>query len=321
MPNQTPKENSSKRKVQKKEWSVKNLAESVRNYKRSEREQRDLERFCEASIRYQDVCRSLNRNYSIDGRKLLFDSSYDAHMRKHFRVMNAMYREFVEKRYMGGVIYDLGCGTANCEFIGSPLLASIPDTHSTLIGIDNSPMVLLNACKKIEKLYHFVEYLKKKGIMLDSLYNQMLTSIEVKFYQKDILDLDDIVIQEGAPDTVMVSYCFHWLNGFDCAKKAIKKIHSVLKEGGYFISIEEWPLNIGFNGSPINEFIKENTRQMLLEEELYPLIRQNGFVDVGDTIIYNIDKFDSKGVLEYQKLRYGSFNPNHEMYGKVFRKV
>ena len=267
MLNPTDKENSLKRKAKKKEWNVRNLVEALRNYNRSKTEQRDLERFCEASRRYQEVSRSFNRIYSLDGRKILLDSSYDAHMKKHFKVMNAIYREFVEKRYMNGVIYDLGCGTANFELIGSPLLANIPDTHSTLIGIDNSPLVLLNACKKIEKLYHFVEYLKKRKIIPNSLYKQMLASVEVEFYQKDILDLDDIVAQEGAPDTVIVSYCFHWLNNkAGCAKKAIKKIHSVLKEGGYFISIDEWPWNIGFNVDPIKDFVRENTKPIQLKE-------------------------------------------------------
>lgn len=322
MPNPTDKENSLKRKAEKKEWNVRNLTKALRDYNRSKTEQRDFEGSFEANSRYKDVCRSLNKNYSIDGRKIQLDLSYDAHMKEHFRVMNAMYREFVEKGYMGGVIYDLGCGTAHYELIGSPLLANIPDAHSTIIGIDNSPIVLLNACKKIEKLYHFVEYLKKKGIMPNFLYKQMLTAINTKFYQKDILDLGDIVAQEGAPDTVIVSYCFHWLNNkAGCTEKAIKKIHSVLKEGGYFISIDEWPWNIGFNNFLITDFVRENTKPIRLEEELYQLIRQNGFEEVGDTIIYNIERFDPKGVLEYQKLRYGTFTPKHEMYGKVFRKV
>ncbi|MBI4981308.1 hypothetical protein HZC30_07195 [Candidatus Woesearchaeota archaeon] len=77
--------------------------------------------------------------------------------------------------------------------------------------------------------------------------------------------------------------------GKDVVEKMVKDIHRHLEKGGHFISIEEYPLRIGFEQDPINRYIQENTEQIDLEGKLYPLIRSKEFVDAEDTICYDID--------------------------------
>lgn len=265
---------------------------------------------------------NLKRNFKryfehLDEGKRKFELSYSKHMGDHFKVMDTLLADYFEKGYLKGTIFDLGCGTTITDWIFL-LRFYFEEAENRLIGVDSSPYMLVHGLVNHFYMDALVGLMKESFSRLPedkrdewSFFYQA-NAPRMNFYQQNMTQLDQIVEKEGQPDTIMISYCFHWLNKTEgLVEKMAQDIHHHLKKEGYFISIEEFPLNIGFEKDPAVEYVKENTNPFSRDEELYPLIEAQGFEPI-DLIIYNIDR--------QEKLEPGTFSPQHEMYGRVFRK-
>lgn len=226
-----------------------------------------------------------------------FAFDYDQHMIDHFEVMGDILDEYFQKGFLKGIIFDLGCGTGACLLTLSHLLYET-EGKNKVIGIDGSSEMLGLAKEKTEQ---FLNLMRKK---------QIGSETEIKFYQQNMTQLNRVVEREGKPDVIIVSYCFHWLNRQGIVEEVVKGIYRNLKEGGYFISFEECPLNISIKKEVI-DFIRDANEEMNLEE-LYQLVKRVGFAKNSEALIYNIDT--------KRRLKLGNFLPKHEMYGKVFQK-
>ncbi len=289
-------------------------------YTHSKQEKKELERRLENNQEYYNLSRSfyqhlpqrLKKAISEGGTcpeglgEILFQTIYDNHMQDHFSVQGAILEVLMKKNYFEGTVFDLGSGTSAIV----PFSLTLDKNGGKIVCIDRTHFMLLRAYRNIESSFYFKEFLGKRHILKETKVNS-----SIKIYQQDITQLDEIVGKEGNPNTILISYCFHWLNkGKGVVEKMVEDIHRHLDKGGHFISIEEYPLHIGFEQSPVNNYIRENTMPINLEEELYPLIRSKGFVDAEDTICYDIDT--------QQRLKPGfdTREHTHVMYGAVFRK-
>ncbi len=258
-------------------------------------------------------------NLNIDERRLLFELSYISHMKSHFEVQGKILSYCLEKNYLKRTIFDLGCGAACVDWTFLQRFCS-DDSEGKFVGVDSSSVMLMNAamlylynrriwCKEPQK----IRFRRQSPTKL-YVYGLFKKPI-INFRQEDITQLDKIVKEEGNPNTVLVSYCFHWLNKRKgVVERIVEDIHRHLENGGHFISIEEYPLRIGFEQDPVNNYIRENTEPINLEEKLYPLIQGKGFVNAEDTICYDID------TQQRLKLDFDTREHTHVMYGKVFQK-
>ncbi len=248
--------------------------------------------------------------------KAYFDAFYDRHMQTHFEVMAAFAEEFIINGYVHGTIYNLGCGSGTFELASAPIIPLL-ESKTKFVCVDSSLSALHSASKKLHQHLHFLRYLKNQRIISAAQYKCGVSSLEFEFYNADFTDnavMKNILEKEGKPDTIIVSYCFHWLNAVGLVEKVIEEIYKHLADGGYFISIEEWPLRIGFEQNAVNDYIRRKTKSIDLEEQLYSLIRKKGFVDAAETIYYDIN------ALQRLEPGFDTKKHTHVMYGKVFRK-
>lgn len=218
--------------------------------------------------------------------------AYNLHMfcTGHYLKMFEMLYKY--NNYLGEEIIDIGCGTGE---LGASIIRLYNDTKNqapNLCLYDHSNSMLAMA---FNQGMHFHQL---------NLINSQYKS-KIRLIKGEAQEISK-KIKNNSADTVVCSYCFHWFG--PNKEKIVGEIYKILKFGGYFISLEEYPLVvtecISHHGIPclLNNLKKDvkNVARPIEIKKLYKMFQSFGFKLVKSE---NLD-----------------IDNEHKIYGAVFLK-
>ena len=137
--------------------------------------------------------------------------------------------------------------------------------------------------------------------------------VVVKFLIRDAVDIDRIPEIQNC-DIVLSSYIYHWLRGLDLKQEIAKKTFDILREGGHFLSLEEWPLVVGASATELEQCARTQFLQDLADaviqattpiniDDLRELFKSIGFDPIMKTLRYKINLGNA-----------------HDLYGTALKK-
>ncbi|GEM_PF-5277775 len=208
---------------------------------------------------------------------------YDAHMSTtHYPIMRLFLMEAGYKGFIGDRVVDAGSGTGELTkyLLEEPLFEKIFDVKTRrkngpveVFCVDDSEAMMRVAKAKIFSLFspegfsripaaspHLICDISENSyvaeVTLSYIRNRRsrdkVELLRVKLITRSMTELEDIIhdeLPDGA-DTVLLSYCMHWLrvgegNNLNEKLQAVNAIVNSLRRGGTLISVEEFPLVVG----------------------------------------------------------------------------
>jgi SAM-dependent methyltransferase len=277
-----------------------------------------------------------------------FSPLYDEWMSEtHYPNMSSILAHYIEAKYVGRKVADIGCGTGvlsslfltrlYSNYVSAVLKGDLPLPRSPVIlfCVDLSESMLGLAKKNIVGALHKIVRIsdqfsspfslqrpsKEQKPMLGLIESQDISKqvhlvVKKEGAQKELINVHFVrghattllYLNEAKDlDTVLVSYVFHWFRGLSEKKEVARLLYEVLRPGGNFISIEEYPLTVRCDLHPTPEMLAlaaliKKATTVLPMPELYELFEEVGFRLIPEANrLLPIDEY-------------------HYMFGRVFEK-